>query len=99
MQPCIWGAVTNRRGTERIAITTSLDEREERNLVATAAEGAKDKGAALSQHQIDAAIQKFPELNFSTGHGSAQRRVMEALGTGGRIGLAIGVAGSGKSPF
>jgi hypothetical protein len=93
----IWGEVTNRQGAERIAITTSLDEREERILVATAAAGVRDRTAALSQRQIDAAIDTCPELDFTSTHGRAQRRVMEALGTGGRISLAIGVAGSGKS--
>jgi molybdopterin-guanine dinucleotide biosynthesis protein len=39
----------------------------------------------------------FPNLNFSTEHGEAQREVIDKLGTGGRIGLAIGVAGSGKT--
>ncbi len=93
----IWGEVTNRQGTERIAITTTLDEREERILVATAAAAARDRTAALSQSQIDAAIDTCPDLDFTSTHGRAQRRVMEALGTGGRISLAIGVAGSGKS--
>jgi hypothetical protein len=42
-------------------------------------------------------VRAFPELDFSTEHGQAQRAVIDKLGTGGRIGLAIGVAGSGKT--
>ena len=93
----VWGQVTNSQGTERVAITTTLDEREERILVATVAAGAKDRSAALSKDEVHSAITAFAELDFATAHGRAQRAVMEALGTGGRIGLAIGVAGSGKS--
>ena len=39
----------------------------------------------------------FPEIDFTSAHGRAQRRIIDQLGTGGRVGLAIGVAGSGKS--
>jgi len=55
----VWGEITNSRGTERIAITTTLDEREEWILVAIAAAGAKDRSAALSKDQIDTAIRAF----------------------------------------
>jgi len=44
-----------------------------------------------------AAVERFPELDFTSVHGKAQRAVMERLGTGGRLSVAIGVAGSGKS--
>jgi hypothetical protein len=47
--------------------------------------------------KIEAAVRAFPELNFKNEHGLAQRAIIDKLGTGGRIGLAIGVAGSGKS--
>jgi hypothetical protein len=93
----VWGTVAGKQGRERMAVTTTLEEREERSLIATARAGARDRSAALTKRQIDAAVRAFPEIDFTTEHGRAQRAAMEALGTGGRIGLAIGVAGSGKS--
>lgn len=93
----VWGTVAGARGRERTAITTTLDEREEKALIATARAGGRDKSAALTSAKIEAAIGALPELDFTTEHGRAQRAVIDKLGNGGRVGLAIGVAGSGKS--
>lgn len=93
----IWGYVPSSQGREKVAITTSLDAREEQLLIDTVKAGAGDLSGTLSIEQINAAISQFPELDFTNEHGEAQRAVIETLGTGGRIGLAIGVAGSGKS--
>ncbi|HTU54094.1 MAG TPA: MobF family relaxase [Acetobacteraceae bacterium] len=93
----VWGTVAGARGRERTAITTTLDEREEKALIATARAGGRDKSAALTPTKIGAGIGVFPELDFTTQHGRAQRAVIDKLGGGGRVGLAIGVAGSGKS--
>ena len=93
----VWGTVAGARGRERTAITTTLDEREEKALIATARAGGRDKSAALMPAKIEAAIGALPELDFTTEHGRAQRAVIDKLGNGGRVGLAIGVAGSGKS--
>jgi hypothetical protein len=78
-------------------VTTTLDEREERILIATARAGNRDKTSALKQAQIEAAIAAFPEINWRGVQGRAQRQAIDVLSTGGRVGLAIGVAGSGKS--
>ena len=93
----IWGTVAGARGRDRTAVTTTLDEREEKTLIATARAGGQDRSAALTPAKIDAAVRAFPDLDFSTEHGQAQRAVIDKLGTGGRISLAIGVAGSGKT--
>ncbi len=93
----IWGTVKGTQGRDRIAITTTLDLHEEENLVAIARAGSRDRKSALKPKQIKAAIAAFPEIDFSNTHGKAQRKIIEQLGTGGRIGVAIGVAGSGKS--
>ncbi|MDD2794633.1 MobF family relaxase [Acidocella sp.] len=93
----IWGTVSSTQGRERTAVTTSLDEREEKTLIATARAGGRDRSAALTPAKIETAVRAFPELEFSSEHGQAQRAVIDKLGTGGRIGLAIGVAGSGKT--
>jgi hypothetical protein len=93
----IWGTVKGTQGRDRIAITTTLDLREEENLVAIARAGSRDRTSALKPKPINAAIASFPEIDFISTHGRAQRKMIEQLGTGGRIGVAIGVAGSGKS--
>jgi hypothetical protein len=93
----IWGTVPGAQGRDRIAITTTLDVREEQDLVATARLGNRDKSSALTQKQIRAAIAAFPEIDFTGVHGRAQRKIIGLLGMGGRISVAIGVAGSGKS--
>lgn len=93
----VWGAVSGNQGRERIALTTTLHEREEETLIANARAAASDKTAALTPKQIEDAIAAFPEINFKTAHGLAQRAIIDQLGTEGRLALAIGVAGSGKS--
>jgi hypothetical protein len=93
----VWGTVPGSQGREKVAITTTLEEREERILVETARTGARDNSAALSRAKIDAAIGAFPGIDFTSDHGRAQRTTLEKLGMGGRVALAIGVAGSGKS--
>lgn len=93
----VWGSIAGKQGKEKISITTTLEEREETNLIATARAGGRDKSAALTPAKIESAVRAFPELNFKNEHGQAQRAIIDKLGTGGRIGLAIGVAGSGKS--
>jgi TrwC relaxase/AAA domain len=93
----IWGNVAGKQGKEKVVITTSLEEHEEKTLIATAKAAAKDKSASLSMEQIEKAIGAFPNINFKSEHGQAQRAVIDKLGQGGRVGLAIGVAGSGKS--
>jgi hypothetical protein len=93
----IWGRVPGRQGRDRVAVTTTLEVREEQRLIETARVGARDHSAALSRKAIAAAVASFPEIDFTSAHGRAQRRIIDQLGAGGRVGLAIGVAGSGKS--
>jgi hypothetical protein len=93
----IWGRVPGRQGRDRVAVTTTLELREEQTLIETARAGARDCSAAFSRKAIAAAVASFPEIDFTSAHGRAQRQIIDQLGTGGRVGLAIGVAGSGKS--
>jgi hypothetical protein len=93
----IWGRVPGRQGRDRVAVTTTLEIREEQMLIETARAGARDRSAALSRKAIALAVASFPEIDFTSAHGRAQRRIIDQLGNGGRVGLAIGVAGSGKS--
>ena len=93
----VWGDVKGENGRDRVGITTALHRDEERRLVANAKAAGRDQSAALTPEQIAAAVKRFPELDFSSEHGKAQRAVMEQLGTGGCLSVAIGVAGSGKT--
>jgi hypothetical protein len=93
----IWGSVASKQGRERVALTTALHEREEGVLIANARNAAGDKGMALKPEQVEAAIAAFPEIDFISVHGRAQRAIIDQLGCQGRLTLAIGVAGSGKS--
>ena len=66
---------------------------------------AADKSAALSPEAIRSAIDAVETeakahgevLDFTKGHGAEQRKVIEHLGAAGCAGIAVGVAGSGKS--
>jgi hypothetical protein len=93
----IWGMVKGTQGRDRVAITTTLDLREERKLIDIVHRGSRDRSGALTTKQIKSAIAAFPEIDFNHTHGKAQRKIIDQLGTGGRISVAIGVAGSGKS--
>jgi hypothetical protein len=93
----VWGDVKGKNGRDKVGITTTLHRDEELWLVAAARAAGADRTSALTPAQIAAAVRRFPELDFTSGHGKAQRAVMEQLGTGGRLTVAIGVAGSGKS--
>ena len=68
--------------------------------MALAEAAAADRSGALSPGQIDRAVRDVSErdgLDFTSDHGLEQRRVLETLGTSGRLAVAVGVAGSGKS--
>jgi hypothetical protein len=93
----IWGDLKSENGRDEVGITTALHRDEERVLVASARAAGDDRTAALTPAQIAAAVKRFPDLEFTSEHGKAQRAVMEQLGTGGRLAVAVGVAGSGKS--
>lgn len=93
----VWGDIKGENGRDKVGITTLLHRDEELRLVASVRAAGQDRTAALTLEQIAAAIEHFPDLDFTSAHGTAQRAVMERLGTGGRLSIAIGVAGSGKS--
>jgi hypothetical protein len=69
---------------------TTLDVREEQKLIDTARAGARDRSAALSDKAIAAAVASFPEIDFTSPHGRAQRRIIDQLGNGGRVAAGTG---------
>ena len=93
----VWGVTRDAHGRETLEATTTLHISRETELVELALSAAADRGAALSLAQIDAAVVRGDKDFGSTGHGRSQRALMNALGMGGKLGVAIGVAGSGKS--
>ncbi|HUZ62959.1 MAG TPA: MobF family relaxase [Acetobacteraceae bacterium] len=84
------------RDGRRARVTTEKHLGREDELVALARAAAADKSAALSPAAIERATSRT-DLDLSTSHGEKQRAVISRLGTGGRLGVAIGVAGAGKT--
>jgi hypothetical protein len=83
-------------GKRHVSVTTNMHIDDEREFVALAKAAAADRSGALTARQIDAAA-RASGLEFGTEHGKAQLQAMHRLGEGGRFGVAIGAAGSGKS--
>ncbi len=87
----VWG-----EEDKRIAVTTTLHAREELEFVALAKEAAGDRSGALPAGVLRRHI-RDSGLDFSDDHGRAQRAMIERLGTGGGLGVAIAAAGAGKT--
>jgi len=89
------------RGTPRVRMTTQLHVAQEQELIRLARAAAEDVSAALPARKIDAATSSFldrhPEIDRYGAHWKAQRGMIDHLATGGRLGVVIGVPGSGKS--
>jgi phage/plasmid primase-like uncharacterized protein len=84
----------------QVRITTTLHVAQEEEAIALARVAASDPRYALTQTEIDQAIRRVSErdgLNFTQGHGLAQRRIIEVLATSGRFAVAVGPAGAGKT--
>jgi len=105
--PLVWAnvATVNEDGagpgrTNRVKITTTLHLEQEREAIGLAAKAAADTSGALTPGQIDRAVRDVTArdgLDFTSEHGVAQRRIIDTLGTSGRLAVAVGVAGAGKS--
>lgn len=100
----IWGEDVPVRGKERVGVTTALHETLEEELAGLARAAVSDRSAALSIAAINRAVirrEVMPleegGLRFQGADGEARRAIVERLGRGGRLAVAIGVAGAGKS--
>jgi hypothetical protein len=97
----LWGRGVRLRGKERWSVTTALHIDQERELIDLARNASLDSSAALPMVQIDRAAAAFlvrnPAIDPAAEQWRAQRAMMTQLASGGRLGVAIGVAGSGKS--
>lgn len=97
LTPLISSQATDAQGNEYMRLTTALHADREAELVALAKAAAADRSGALTPAEIDVAVAQSG-LDFeSTEHGRTQLAVMRRLGQGGRLSVAIGVAGAGKS--
>ncbi|MFZ3238616.1 MAG: MobF family relaxase [Stellaceae bacterium] len=97
----LWGRGAPLRGKERWSVTTALHIDQERELIRLARTASLDLSGALPAAQIgraaDAFLERNPAIDPAAKQWQAQRAMMTRLATGGRLGVAIGVAGAGKS--
>jgi ATP-dependent exoDNAse (exonuclease V) alpha subunit len=97
----LWGRGASLRGKERWSVTTVLHIDQERELIQLAKSASLDLSGALPAAQIDRAADAFlarnPTIDPAAEQWQAQRAMMKQLATGGRLSVAIGVAGGGKS--
>ncbi|WP_338666245.1 MobF family relaxase (plasmid) [Pararoseomonas sp. SCSIO 73927] len=89
----VWGREGER---DEVRVTTALHVAQEEKAVALAKAAAADRGRALSPAALAAAVERSG-LDFGDDHGKAQHAAMVRLGTGGAVGVAVGVAGAGKT--
>ncbi len=89
----VWGRDGER---DEMKVTTALHVAQEGEAVALAKAAAADRSRALSPAALAAAVERSG-LDFGDEHGKAQHAAMLRLGTGGAVGVAVGVAGSGKT--
>lgn len=88
-----WGVEPGKRFN---SVTTLLHQAEEQAFVRLAQAAGDDRSGAIPQDLLRRKIQSCG-LDFSGTHGQAQRAAIERLGQGGRFGIMIGAAGSGKT--
>lgn len=97
----LWGRAAPLRGKERWSVTTALHIDQERELIRLARTASLDLSGALPIAEIDRAANGFlvrnPAIDPVAEQWQAQRAMMTRLAAGGRLGVAIGVAGAGKS--
>ena len=97
----LWGRGASLRGKERWSVTTALHVDQERELIGLARTASLDSSAALPAARIDRAAEAFlernPAIDPAAEQWQAQYLMMTRLAAGGRLGVAIGVAGAGKS--
>jgi hypothetical protein len=89
------------RGKDRWSVTTAMHVDEERTVVGLAKRFTADRSGALSHDALERAAQAYlasnPKIEPNGAQWIKQREVIEQLGTGGRLGIAIGAAGAGKT--
>ena len=89
------------RGKKRWSMTTEMHIDQERQVIGLARAASVDLSGAVSHDALERASQDYlannTKIKADDPQWIAQREVIEQLGTGGRLGVAIGVAGAGKT--
>jgi hypothetical protein len=80
----------------RVRITTRLHADQESELIGLAQDAAADKSRALTIPEIKAAAER-KGFDYSDEHGTAQKKALARVGTGGAATAFVGKAGSGKN--
>lgn len=91
------GYGSDHRSDKLFKVTTAMHVTREEELVQLARVNSKNMSGALNRRQLDQAIEGLAIDFEASEHQRAQRAVMERLAFGGRLSVAIGVAGSGKT--
>lgn len=89
----VWGQESDKRYT---SVTTALHERDEEEFVRLARGASRDKSGSIPTGLLKKAIEESG-LDFTDAHGKRQRQVIELMGNAGRLGVAVGTAGAGKT--
>ncbi len=99
--PIIFGKDVPLRGKERWSVTTELHAAREQRVIDLARWFSNDTSRSLSPVSIERAQRQFlvahPAIDPQDRHWLKQAEVSHKLATGGRLGIAVGVAGAGKS--
>ena len=89
------------RGKERWNVTTGIHEDEERRVIALAKHLSADRSQALPAQALETAKRAFlagrPSIDPNGPNWKEQSAAIDRLGQGGRLGVAIGAAGVGKT--
>ncbi|MBS0641928.1 MAG: relaxase domain-containing protein, partial [Proteobacteria bacterium] len=101
MVPIIFGKDVALRGKERWSVTTELHAAQEQRVIDLARSLSADTSQSLSPASVERAQREFlaahPKIDPNDPHWQKQGEVSHHLATGGRLGVAVGVAGAGKS--
>lgn len=89
----VWGQEDGKRYT---SITTALHESDEKEFLQLARGAARDKSGAIPAGLLRQKIEQSG-MDLSDDHGKRQREVIEITGRAGRLAVAVGTAGSGKT--
>ena len=98
-----WGRT---KGEQYSTFTTAIHAEEEREAIGLIKAAAADKSTALSSSAVERGVKDAVAesrhggrkgFDFTTPEGQKQRELIDKIAAGGRVSVAVGVAGSGKT--
>lgn len=93
----IWGATAEVEGRRRAKLTTAPHPGWEAELMTLAQVAAADRSSALGATTIAEAMERSGHDYAASVDGQTQRQLIDRLGQGGRLVVAIGVTGPGRA--